>query len=379
MIGLPSKNNVTHPIYPWQQEIFNSLQQHKLIAILKARGVGASEFLLRYALWLCLKDNKMQGKNISIVTGIRENLSLELLNRFRNLLPTHDWGTGSSSHVAEINSCRVIGYPSKRIKDLRGLTDTKLVICDEFAFFDSADKSQVLPVLEALQAKSDPTICLLSTAGPIGDEFHSIFQQPASTCRYKRLYIPIQKALGTLISKEEAAKVRRQGNYEQEFELKFGSYGQNSLFSLGDIDYCVRQSAKYDYSKLNHQAVEVFAIGVDPGWGSSKTGLAMVCLYDGKVHTLLCEEYEKADEDYIIQKILRLRQKTGRPQQTKIFADASAPGFIRRLKGAIPGERTDFENYIDYLRKHRMLRTPQEMEIVHYMSVVPVSFSKWGP
>jgi hypothetical protein len=31
MIGLPVKNNQSHPIYPWQQEIFDALQQHKLI------------------------------------------------------------------------------------------------------------------------------------------------------------------------------------------------------------------------------------------------------------------------------------------------------------------------------------------------------------
>ncbi len=49
------------------------------------------------------------------------------------------------------------------------------------------------------------------------------------------------------------------------------------------------------------------------------------------------------------------------------------------MKGAIKDERTDYENYIDYLRKHRMIKPPLESEIVHYMSVVPVSFSKWGP
>src|SRR5215207_7213761 len=171
-IGLPRKNDQSHPIYQWQREIFDALQQHKLIAILKARGIGASEFLLRYAMWLCVKDDQMRGKNMAIVTGIREDLSLELLRRFKNLMPDLEWNT--RENVAELNGCRVIGYPSKRVKDLRGLTDVSFIICDEFAFFDPADKQQVLPVLEALQAKSNPTICLLSTPGPIGDEFHSI-------------------------------------------------------------------------------------------------------------------------------------------------------------------------------------------------------------
>jgi hypothetical protein len=153
IIGLPVKNNKSYPIFPWQEEIYSALQQHKLIAILKSRNVGASELLLRYALWLCLKDNKMQGKNIPVITGIRENLSLELLNRFRNLLPDYDWGTGPSSPVAEINKCRLLGFPAKRTKDLRGPADTKLVIADEFAFFDPVDQQQILPVLEAFRAE----------------------------------------------------------------------------------------------------------------------------------------------------------------------------------------------------------------------------------
>src|SRR5215211_2805354 len=46
-IGLPFKNGVRHPIYSWQKEIYDALTHHKLIAILKARGIGASEYLLR--------------------------------------------------------------------------------------------------------------------------------------------------------------------------------------------------------------------------------------------------------------------------------------------------------------------------------------------
>jgi hypothetical protein len=101
LIKLPVKNDVSHSLYPWQKEIFDALQQHKLIAILKARGIGASEFLLRYAMWLCVKDNKMRGKNMAVVTGIREDLSLELLRRFRNLMPDMNWNTRES--IAEID------------------------------------------------------------------------------------------------------------------------------------------------------------------------------------------------------------------------------------------------------------------------------------
>jgi hypothetical protein len=141
----------------------------------------------------------MRGKNMAIIIGIREDLSVELLRRSKNLMPNLEWETREG--LAEVNGCRVIGYPSKRVKDLRALTDVSFVICDEFAFFDPNDQLQLLPVLESFQAKSDPTICLLSTLGALDDVFYNIYQEPVDTCRYHRVYIPYQKALGNLISK----------------------------------------------------------------------------------------------------------------------------------------------------------------------------------
>jgi hypothetical protein len=380
MIGLPRKNNITHPIYGWQKEIFDALQQYKLIAILKGRGVGASEFLLRYALWLCLKDNKLRGKNVCVVTGIRENLSIELINRFRNLLPNFDWQ--GREGTAEINGCRIIGYPSKRIKDLRGLTDTKLVICDEFAFFDPADQLQVLPVLEAFRQKSDSQIVLLSTPGPMNDVFYNLYQEPPDTCRYHRLYISYEKALGSLISEQEITQAKRQPGFAQEFELKFGTpYSVGSIFSLSDIDRAVSLGKQYDSDPvidINPDA-EVHAIGCDPGWGHSKFGISMVQLMDDKLHVVISEEYSQPNEDEMIERLLALRRRTRHMNTTKIFIDSANTSFIRRLKGCIPAERTDYENYTEDLRRRRLIRPPDEQQLVHYMTVVPVSFLKYGP
>jgi hypothetical protein len=399
MIGLPVKNNQTHPIYPWQQEIFDALwdskrnvPNYKMLALLKSRGIGASELLLRYCSWLCLKDNQMQGKNIAIITGIRENLSLELLNRFRNLLPDYDWKTGPSSNIAEINLCRLLAFPSKRVKDLRGLTDTKLVIADEFAFFDPTDQQQILPVLEAFRAKSDAQIVLLSTPGPINDVYYNLFQEPEDKCRYHRLYLPYQKALGTLFTNVEIAQAKKQPGFSQEFELKFGSYySQGTIFNLADIEQAINLGKRYANPKFNPMAAKVpypyidpiaevqHYIGCDPGWGNSKTGITMVSLIDNKAHIIIAEEHYQKDEDFIIQRLLRLRERTGRPKRVPIFVDGSAVSLIRRLKSCIPGEITDYENYIDNLRKRKLIRPPQEMQLLYYMQVIPVPFGKFGP
>lgn len=338
-------------------------------------------------------NDKLRGKNIIVLTGIREQLAIDLVRRFKGLLKDYDWNNREGEAV--INACTVRAYPSMRIKDVRGQTSVSHILVDEVDHFqESMDSTQLFGVIEPLIVKSNPQIILCGTPGPINSTLYQLYSQKESECRYHRLYIPITKAVGknNLISEAEHEKIKMQPYYNQEALLRFGSYGQNSLFSLDTIDYCVQLgkqyadpnhnpiAAKNPYPYVEHRNTEVFALGCDPGWGSSKTGICMLAInWDQKIHVLVCEEHEKADESFIIQRLLQLREKTGRPKDTRIFVDASAPGFIRRLKGAIPDERTDFEDYIDYLRKRKLLRPPQELEIVHYCQVVPVAFSKWGP
>jgi hypothetical protein len=385
--SLPVKNGQEMPLFPWQQEVYDALEHNKNIAILKGRGVGGTQMLLLWAFYLCVKDDQMRNKNMVVVTGIREDLSIELIRRFKNLMPNLKWNT--RENLAELRGCRVIGYPSKRTKDLRGLDQVALVICDEYDHFDPNDQIQVRPVLEAFQVKSNATICLLSTPGPIGSEMNKLFDLQEDKCQYKRLFIPIQKALGTLISIEEANKIRASPNYLQEFELRFSSYGAGSIFSLDDISKAVGMGKRYANPKFNPMAAKVpypyvdptvqHYLGCDPGWGNSKTGITLVSMLNRKAHVIIAEEHYQKDEDFIIQRLLRLREKTGRPKRVPIFVDGSAVSLIRRLKSCIPGEIPDYENYINDLRKRKLVRPPQEMQLLYYMQVIPVPFSKFGP
>lgn len=67
IVKWPTKNNAEHLLYPWQREIYNALQSsNKLLATLTARGVGASEFLLRYIMWNCVKEDRWLNKNFPV-------------------------------------------------------------------------------------------------------------------------------------------------------------------------------------------------------------------------------------------------------------------------------------------------------------------------
>ena len=94
---------------------------------------------------------------------------------------------------------------------------------------------------------------------------------------------------------------------------------------------------------------------------------------------LAAEEHARVDEDEMIKRLLSLKNKTPYPKQTKIYIDSANVSFIKRLKSCIECERVDYQEYMDDLRKRKLTRPPDESEAVHYMDVVPISFSKQGP
>jgi hypothetical protein len=66
-IGCPQKDNHDMPVLPYQRTLYDSLQNYKHIWIKKSRGIGVTEFLLRYIAWCCVStnstDNDLRSKN----------------------------------------------------------------------------------------------------------------------------------------------------------------------------------------------------------------------------------------------------------------------------------------------------------------------------
>jgi hypothetical protein len=52
VIGLLQKNGVEKPLYDYEKIIFDSLQSHKYLWIKKATGLGITEFMLRFTVWI---------------------------------------------------------------------------------------------------------------------------------------------------------------------------------------------------------------------------------------------------------------------------------------------------------------------------------------
>ena len=84
-IGCPQKNNHDMPILSCQKILYESLQNHKHIWVKKSRGIGVTEFLLRYIPWCCVSELFAQNSRVCIVTGPRLDLAEDLLARFKAL------------------------------------------------------------------------------------------------------------------------------------------------------------------------------------------------------------------------------------------------------------------------------------------------------
>src|ERR687894_1367433 len=88
IIGLPSKiGRGKLPLFPYEKEVVDALENHGLVFIVKATGLGISELALRYIAWLCTRNNDLTVSQIVIITGPRIELTISLLNRFKGLFP----------------------------------------------------------------------------------------------------------------------------------------------------------------------------------------------------------------------------------------------------------------------------------------------------
>ena len=137
-MGLPRNNNdqnKVNPLFDYQQTIFESLQNHRHLWILKSTGLGISEFFLRYMAWLCLRNDDYQNSQMVIVTGPNIDLAIKLIRRMKRLFEPLNIFFDSKETVLELNKTRIESYPSNHIDSFRSLDNPKFILLDEADFF----------------------------------------------------------------------------------------------------------------------------------------------------------------------------------------------------------------------------------------------------
>jgi late competence protein required for DNA uptake (superfamily II DNA/RNA helicase) len=182
-IALSSKEEIDKPLYDYEKLIFDSLSSSTIILnnvttattssgnhneqlwIKKATGLGIKEFRVRYMAWLCLKDDKLTGSQMCIITGPRIDLAITLIERLKRLFT--DKGLVSTftnkETVVELNGIRIEAFPSHHLDSMRGLPNLSFILLDEADFFPPGQQQDAIDVSERYIGKSNPYIVMVST------------------------------------------------------------------------------------------------------------------------------------------------------------------------------------------------------------------------
>src|SRR5919108_3161086 len=260
VLGLPTKNGIVHPLYDYERILFDALEipnylnsapgaRRKVdrskaiptdseplypqkvghLVVLKSTGIGATEFFCRYIIWKCMVNDDLKGSDVCIITGPREQISIDILDRVRKLFLPLGITFDTKQTTLFINGVRIRSYPSNRLQDMRGLANVSIIYCDEAAFFDRESQSQVLDVCERYAGKSNAKIIFCSTPNKVGDLMHQIITQPFEKSFYKVIKLDYTYSLGKLYSEEDIKIAKSSLSFEREYNLSFSS-GSGNVF-----------------------------------------------------------------------------------------------------------------------------------------------------
>jgi hypothetical protein len=289
IIGLPRKDGVKKPLFDYERLLYRALTipgylnnypsprvkernptspanilypfKEKHLWILKATGLGVTEFMLRFMAWLCVRNDDYKGAQMVIITGPNQELAIKLIKRMKVLF-TQKLGLtfNTKETVLELNGCNIEAYPSNHIDAFRSLTNPKFILVDEGDFAPKFQQDEVRAVAERYIAKSDPFIVLVSTPNAPGGLFQRIHQEPLDTCLYKKIFLDYTYGLDKIYTKAEIAKAKQSPSFPREYELQYlGLIG--NVFSQLSIENATK--IQYNPSNINPNAKKSF--GVDAG------------------------------------------------------------------------------------------------------------------
>src|SRR6188472_2884009 len=94
--------------------------------------------MLRFMAWLCLKDDKLSGSQMCIVTGPRIDLAIVLIDRMKKLFASRK-GIATTFDTketeVELNGVNIEAFPSHHLDAMRGLPNVSFRLLDEADFF----------------------------------------------------------------------------------------------------------------------------------------------------------------------------------------------------------------------------------------------------
>jgi hypothetical protein len=337
------------------------------LAILKSTGLGLTEFFLRYIAWICLKDDKLKGTDICIITGVREQTSIDIIGRLKKLFLPLGITFDTRETTLFLNGVRIRSFPSNNLSAVRGLASVSMILCDEASFFDRASQAEIIDVIERYAGKSNAKIVLLSTPNKPGDLMHTILSTPFEKSFYKILKLDYRWGIGKIYSEDDIKIAMSSTSFEREYNLSFSS-PEGNVFSLKSIDRSVELGNKYPLA-INKDAKH--SCGVDPGFGSSSFGICVLEYSDSIIKVVYADQFERSSFNDMVHKIWEIRNMVG--ELSNVYIDMANVEFIEAIKQEL-GEDPNWQ----YIHEKIAWAKKNRLNISNYMQTVPVSFAQEG-
>ena len=363
-VGLPVKWGRHHPIYDYELKVFDYLEQYDNIEIIKARGLGITELLLRYPVWKAISSNKWSNRICALITGLTINTAKELILRIRNFFYPFGIGFDERDDQTTLNQVRFKAFPAKNPDTLRSYTDFAYVFLDEADFFPKQAQLKLREAVEGYRLKSKPKIIWNSTPGaPDG-----IMQQLENEIKegkslYHLIKLHYEVGLDKIYDPIQLEQEKLQYYFPREYELKY-AFGVGDIFTEEQIQRCL--DVKYDPSDVCYSCPKVLA--ADPNYGGSSSKFAFIVLQQiqDKIQVLETMEFERPDpivvEEYATNTIRKYNLFPSSGQvYGRVMVDRANQLFIRYLKNHI-GENPFYDD------------EPVTREDIKKMRIVPVLF-----
>jgi hypothetical protein len=352
IIGLPKKEGIEKPLFDYQKLLYDSLfdndfnnplelsHKHKHLWVLKATGLGVTEFYLRLMVWLSLVDDTYSNSQMCIVCGPNQDIAIKLIKRIKSLFEPHNIIFSDKETVLVLNGCTIEAYPSNHLDAYRSLENPKFILIDESDFFRKSDMQDVRHVSERYIAKSSPYIVMVSTPNAPNGLMETIEKESEETCIYKRLKLDYTYGLDKIYSRADIAKAKISPSFEREYNLLYlGLIG--NVFHTEDINAAIELGNQYD--PFDHYSTSTLlgrVMAVDPGFGSSSCAIVITQFRDKYIEVIYAEDFERPLYDQIIEHIIKLNNKH---HVGRIFVDASNAAFTTSIKHKV--NDYDFRTY----------------------------------
>src|SRR5215211_6828376 len=341
-VGLPWKYDDRFPLFDYevheqykgQPGIFYSYENNDCTWILKATGLGITEFSLRYMCWKALTGDRAQYANskMVIVTGPNIKLAIELINRIRHIFFDRlgvIFESEKTKIILPYNNVTIEAFPSNHVDSFRGLPKVSIVLIDEGDFFAPGEQVAVRDAAERYLGKSRAKIFLVSTPYEPGGLMEKIQKEENSI--YKKIQLNYEAGLNKIFTPQEIARAKESPSFEREYNLRY-AYDIGNVLTEQLIQRCL--DIKYDPDLVVYECPK--CIGIDEGYGSSKFAIVVTQFMDRRIQVLYAEEFDRPDPFEMERLALDLTRKyslfEGTTQNGQLIVDGSNVNFIKSMK-----------------------------------------------